>query len=79
MCCWGLVGLVPGSCVVEVGPIHAGSPLVDGVLGVGSMLGVGKELSDLGIGDRCREQLSGSGWELGVPIQPPQDRFDLVI
>ena len=79
MCCWGLVGLMPGSVVVEVGPVHACSPPVDGVLCLGSVVGAGKELSDLGIGDRRGEQLGGGGWELGAPIQPPQDRFDLVI
>ena len=70
---------MPGCVVVEVCPVDAGAPTVDGVLGLGAVVGGGKELSDLGVRDRGRQEAGGTGWELGMAIAPPQDGFDLVV
>ena len=38
----GLVGFVPGSVVVEVGPVDCGAPAFDFVLGLGAVAGGGE-------------------------------------
>ena len=70
---------MPGCVVVEVCPVHAGAPTVDGVLSLCAVVGGSEELSDLSISDRGRLQLCGTSRVLGVAVTPPQDGFDLVV
>ena len=47
---FGLVGFVPGSAVVEVGPVNCGSPPVDLGLCLGAVAGLVELVNDLLVG-----------------------------
>ena len=49
---FGLVGFVPGSAVVEVGPVNCGSPPVDLGLCLGAVAGLVELVNDLLVGER---------------------------
>lgn len=76
---FGLVGFVPGSAVVEVGPVNCGSPPVDLGLCLGAVAGLVELVNDLLVGDRGFKDVCWGGRELGVQVAPPQHGLDLVI
>ena len=76
---FGLVGFVPGSAVVEVGPVNCGSPPVDLGLCLGAVAGLVELVNDLLVGERGFKDVCWGGRELGVQVAPPQHGLDLVI
>ena len=76
---FGLVGFVPGSAVVEVGPVNCGSPPVDLGLCLGAVAGLVELVNDLLVSERGFKDVCWGGRELGVQVAPPQHGLDLVI
>ena len=65
--------------MVEVCPLDAYAPLVDGVLGACEVVGVSEEFSDLGIGIGPGQDLCWRGRIFGVEVAPPAHGFDLTV